>query len=179
MRGLELFRGRGQCASCHQIGTSSALLTDGDYHVSPMGIPTNVTSKLPELARRVVALSARRPELEKLIATSSEVAALGRFVVTLDPPDIGKFKTPSLRNVAVTAPYMHDGSVENLEDAMQMELYGRKSAQSYPIPLTAIERHELLEFLRSLTSPRSVDSISPDLRHADVRMRVHPIGATE
>lgn len=70
-----------------------------------------------------------RSQLERLIATEVNVAELGRFVVRLDPRDIGKFKTPSLRNVAATAPYMHDGSVKSLDDAVDQELYGRLGSE--------------------------------------------------
>jgi cytochrome c peroxidase len=72
------------------------------------------------------------------------------------PVDIGKFKTPSLRNVAVTAPYMHDGRVDTLDQALDLELYGRGKALNYPIVLTVSERQDLLEFLRSLTSAEPV-----------------------
>jgi cytochrome c peroxidase len=89
--------------------------------------------------------------IEDLIASNTEVSALGRFVVTLDPSDIGKFKTPSLRNVAMTAPYMHDGSVATLEEAIDLELYSRGSV-TRPIVLTRSEKSDLIEFLKTLTS---------------------------
>ena len=72
--------------------------------------------------------------------------------MTLDPKEIGLFKTPSLRNVAVTGPYMHNGSVASLAEAVDLELYGR-STQKYPLELTEDERSDLLEFLRALSSP--------------------------
>jgi cytochrome c peroxidase len=97
-------------------------------------------------------------ELERLVATDPGIAALGRFVATLNPADIGRFKTPSLRNVALTAPYMHDGSVATLEEAVDLELYGRGATLSYPIALTLDEKHDLVEFLRSLTSAKSCRS---------------------
>ncbi len=50
------------------------------------------------------------------------VASLGAFVATLDPNEIGKFRTPSLLHIARTAPYMHDGSVATLRDAIQIEV---------------------------------------------------------
>jgi cytochrome c peroxidase len=154
-RGLDLFRGRAQCASCHAIGTTAALLTDGEFHISPSGVPAVVNANLGALASKVVATanSGHRRELEQLIATDRDIAALGRFIVTLNPADIGKFKTPSLRNVALTAPYMHDGSVATLERAVELESYGRGKALNYPIPLTVGEREDLVEFLRTLTSP--------------------------
>jgi cytochrome c peroxidase len=161
IRGLALFRGRAQCASCHSIDAKSALFTDGSFHVTPTGLPRDVNANLSALARKVLAAQnsdgdADRAELERLIATDSSIAALGRFLVTRDPRDIGFFKTPSLRNVALTAPYMHDGGVATLEQAVQLELYGRGKAVRYPIVLTTSEQQELIEFLRALTSePRS------------------------
>lgn len=155
-RGLELFQGRAKCASCHLIGQSSALLTDGQFHMSPSGLPPPVTTHLAALARKVIEAANDRRRLEQLITTDEEIAALGRFVVTRAPADIGKFRTPSLRNVALTAPYMHDGSVKTLEEAVGVELYNRTTAISYPIALTVSERQDLVEFLKSLTSPYAI-----------------------
>jgi cytochrome c peroxidase len=103
---------------------------------------------------RVVAAktAAGTAQLERLIATDENVAALGRFVVTLDPADMGKFKTPSLRNVVLTAPYMHDGSVRTLEEAVDLELYSRGTV-TYPIVVTRSEHADLLAFLAALSSP--------------------------
>ena len=91
--------------------------------------------------------------LNQLVVGDSDVAALGRFVVTLNPRDIGLFKTPSLRNVALTAPYFHDGSVASLAEAVDVELYSRGDAIRYPIVLTAQEKEDLVEFLKALSSP--------------------------
>jgi len=60
-----------------------------------------------------------------------------------------------LRNIALTAPYMHDGSVGTLQDAVELELYGRGSTLNYPIALTADEKRDLIEFLRALSSPNA------------------------
>jgi cytochrome c peroxidase len=95
-----------------------------------------------------------RPQVDALIGSDAEAAALGRFVVTLDPADIGKFRTPSLRNVAETAPYMHDGSVPTLEAAVDHELYYRGQALGRPIVLTPAEKRDVVSFLRALTSLR-------------------------
>jgi cytochrome c peroxidase len=155
VRGLDLFVGRARCGSCHLIGPNSALLTDGQFHMAPVGLSASVNTNLVRLTQKV--LTARRDpnahELERLIATDAEVAALGRFLKSLNPLDIGKFKTPSLRDVALTAPYMHDGSVGTLESAVDLELYGRGAVLDYPIALTLDEKRDLIEFLRALTSP--------------------------
>ena len=134
-RGLELFRGRGNCVSCHPIGEQSSLFTDHEFHVAARGLRPAVNSNLAVLAQRAVAAknSSNQQELERLIATDAQIAALGRFLVTLDPADIGKFKTPSLRNVALTAPYMHVVSGILASD----EIVARRH---YPIILTRAEK---------------------------------------
>jgi cytochrome c peroxidase len=79
----------------------------------------------------------------------------GRFEMTRLPEDRGRFKTPSLRNVVVTAPYMHDGSVDTLEEVV--EFYDRGGGQNpnldsaiRPLRLTSTERSDLVAFLRAL-----------------------------
>jgi cytochrome c peroxidase len=153
VRGLALFRGRARCVSCHLIGEDSALLTDGEFHASPLPIPESVLAQLGTLTEKTSAMRARADidGLNALIASDRDVAALGRFVVTLQPKDIGAFKTPSLRNVALLGPYMHDGSIAQLSQAIEFELYSR-TEQSYPLVLTEDERADLLQFLEALTS---------------------------
>jgi cytochrome c peroxidase len=89
--------------------------------------------------------------LSLAVTSDPEIAALGRFNVTRKPADIGKYRTPSLRNVAVTAPYMHDGSVPTLEEAVEHELYYRSAQQNRPLILTPQERLDLVAFLRTFT----------------------------
>jgi cytochrome c peroxidase len=153
LRGLELFRGRARCAECHQIGEGSAALTDHAFHPAPTPLPPSVSEHLGALTDRVVELRRREaiPELNTLIASDPDVAALGRFVVTLDPKDIGCFKTPSLRNVALTGPYMHDGSIATLPEAIELELYSRTGSR-YPLVLTQDEQRDLLQIVRAFAS---------------------------
>ncbi len=92
----------------------------------------------------------------------------GIFEVTRKPEDVGKFKAPTLRNIAVTAPYMHDGSVATLEDVIaHYEAGGRtiadgpmrgvghdnpnRSATVRGFALNPGQRDDLIAFLRSLT----------------------------
>jgi cytochrome c peroxidase len=153
VRGLALFRGRARCSSCHQIGEDSALFTDGEFHASPLPIPESALAQLGKLTEKVSAMRARGDTdgLNVLVARDRDVAALGRFVVTVQPRDIGAFKTPSLRNVALLGPYMHDGSIALLPQAIEIELYSR-TQQNYPLVLTEDERADLLQFLEALTS---------------------------
>jgi cytochrome c peroxidase len=152
IRGLDLFTGRARCASCHVLDGKRARFTDHQFH--RLGISfDSVLPKLAELTQRVANADART--LDGLISADADVAALGRFVVTKDPRDIGKFRTPSLRNVVLTAPYMHDGSVATLEDALDAEIYYRSLEQNRPLILTPQEKADLIAFLDALTSPNA------------------------
>ena len=77
---------------------------------------------------------------------------------TRNPADAGKFRAPTLRNIAVTAPYMHDGSIATLEEAIAHYAAGgrartnpRRSPILRPLNLTAAEKEDLIAFLHSLT----------------------------
>lgn len=87
----------------------------------------------------------------------------GRFMITKDPSDLGKFKVPGLRNVAVTAPYMHDGSFSSLEAVVDYYSDPYKfvpnpinmdSTLLRPINFTVQEKSDLVAFLKSLTDRR-------------------------
>jgi cytochrome c peroxidase len=83
---------------------------------------------------------------------------LGRFAVTNDPKDKHGFKTPGLRNIEQSAPYMHDGSLESLEDVVDFYNRGgvRTDVRSHliqPLNLTDSQKADLVAFLRSLTGP--------------------------
>lgn len=149
INGLEIFRGKGRCDTCHVIGSEGALFTDHQFHSLGIGMD-RIASGLGEVSKRVIRASVS--ELDKLIASQPEIAALGRFVVTHKPADIGRFRTPSLRNVALTAPYMHDGSVVTLEEAVELEIYYRGIEANRPLILTAEEKTALVAYLKSLTS---------------------------
>jgi cytochrome c peroxidase len=80
----------------------------------------------------------------------------GRFGVTNRPEDRGAFKTPTLREVARTSPYMHDGSLRTLEDVVNFYSNGgrRNPAQDpeiRPLQLTSAEKRALVAFLKSLS----------------------------
>ena len=149
VRGLELFRGRAGCVRCHTMDENSALFSDQQFHSVGVG-HAQVERRLPELVARVQALDSER--LGHAALSSAEIGALGRFLVTKKPADIGKFRTPSLRNVALTAPYMHDGSVATLEEAVELEMGYRGLSDGSRATLTADERNDLVEFLKALTS---------------------------
>lgn len=105
---------------------------------------------------------------------------LGIFEHTRRPEDVGKFKAPSLRNIALTAPYMHDGSAATLEDVVEHYAAGGRTIEGGPyagrgsanpnrdprmadIAMTAQNKQDLLAFLRSLTD----EQLTRDKRFAD------------
>jgi cytochrome c peroxidase len=90
---------------------------------------------------------------------------LGRFVVTKDAKDTGAFKTPTVRNVALNPPYMHDGSVATLEEVVEWYDKGGHpnpflSEKIRPLKLTAQEKIDLVEFMKACTGPTPTVEVS-------------------
>jgi cytochrome c peroxidase len=151
-QGFKLFIGRAHCADCHKVNGSQTTLTDDDYHIRGVGF----SQIAPRLAKLTKTLSDMPLETrERMIGADQDIASLGRFVLTLRPTDIGKFKTPSLYEVAATGPYMHDGSIPSLEAAVDWELYYRGQDDNQPIILSQSERAGLLAFLRALSTTQN------------------------
>lgn len=146
-RGFELFVGAAGCGACHSVSKGSALFTDNQFHsIGFRGDAAAVASAIVKLK------GLPSDKVGHLLLVDEEVATLGRFVATRQLEDIGKFRTPSLRNVALTAPYMHDGRLNTLEEAVEYELYHRGLRGNAPIILTPQERADLVAFLKTLTS---------------------------
>ena len=87
----------------------------------------------------------------------------GRARITNDPKDIGKFKTASLRNIAITAPYMHNGMFKSLDEVIEFyndtkkivpDAINTDSLLVKPLGLTKQEKKDLKAFLNSLTDKR-------------------------
>ena len=91
-RGYQLFAGQAQCWQCHQIAGSGVLFSDNLFH------NTGVSFRSHKLGASV---------------------DLGRYEITKINDDKRTFKTPTLRNVTLTAPYMHDGSLSTLEEVVR------------------------------------------------------------
>ena len=129
IRGLAVFTDphRGNCSSCHTIGARFALFTDGQFHDTGEGV-----------------------------GDDEGFADPGRFDVTKSDTDRGSFKTPTLRDVAVSGPYMHDGKLKTLKAVVDFYA-GRGNSNSNldekmkTITLTGPDRADLVEFLQSLT----------------------------
>jgi len=89
------------------------------------------------------------------IGWDTNTVDLGRYMVTKDPQDIGAFKTPTLREIPRTAPYMHDGRFGTLGDVVNFYNQGgiknpHQDELIIPLNLTGQEKHDLVEFLQSL-----------------------------
>jgi len=159
--GMILFRTKARCGVCHVFNQNFAafatfpFFTDGIYRNT--GVAVNFTG-FNALARRAMA-AARDESGDALAALSKHERAgeLGRFVTTGNILDVGAFRTPSLRNVELTAPYFHDGSAATLADVVRFYVKGgnenpNRDWQLEPVPLTEIEQRDVVEFLKALTS---------------------------
>jgi len=138
IRGFKVFssKDKGNCTACHVIGSDYALFTDNKFHNIGVGVQ-DVEGK--------------------------QFADLGRYQVTKNDADRGAFKTPSLRNVALTAPYFHDGSLKTLKDVVDYYIgagnsnpYLDKEIHALDF-LTGQERADLLTFLDALTGEMPPD----------------------
>jgi cytochrome c peroxidase len=104
----------------------------------------------------------------------------GLYLFTGDPRDMGRFRAPTLKNIAVTGPYMHDGSIRTLDEVLDHYAAGGRTLSEGPLAgvgsasplrsefmvgftLTALERADLLAFLEALTD----STFLTDPRHSD------------
>jgi len=116
-RGFEVFVNQGRCVSCHVVEQTQALFTDNRFHNIGVGI-NDIQDQVPALAQEFLKAEATASEVDVKVLTDKRTSELGRFAVTRGFDDLGAIKTPTLRNVALTAPYMHDGSLETLRDVV-------------------------------------------------------------
>jgi cytochrome c peroxidase len=148
-RGWELFNGKARCNTCHGHIPSYPIFTDNKFHNIGVGAKNR---GFEQLARR----AEQESDMSKL-THEADVSELGRFLVTKKRQDIGAFKTSGLRNIELTAPYMHDGSEPTLESVV--EYYDRGGEPNpfldggmRPLDLTDGEKRDLVEFMKTLTS---------------------------
>jgi cytochrome c peroxidase len=165
IRGLNLYRTKARCQDCHAIGQTSAIFTDNKFHNLGVGFK-RIESKVLQIANAFRKAKQAGQDIDKAILGDADVSELGQFAVTLRPSDIGRFKSSTLRNITVTGPYMHDGSIKTLEEVI--ELYNKGGeANAFldsgirPLGLTEQEKADLLEFIKSLTSPQFA-SVTPE-----------------
>jgi cytochrome c peroxidase len=160
-RGWELFNTKARCNLCHALTDKQrdvTVFTDNDFHNIGIGILRHHVGPLAQQAERDLA----QGHLASIdaAAITSEMSVLGRFLITKKQSDIASFKTPDMRNILVTGPYFHDGSMQTLWDVVDHYNKGDGLSDPWldedmqPLALTEPEITDLVAFLASLTSPQ-------------------------
>lgn len=163
--GFDVFVGKGRCIACHTVGERNALFSDGRFHNTGIGAARQRVASDPDRRIKVLLAPGVMTELgERELASVSEPLQSdeGRFEVTKKDADRWAYRTPSLRNVAITGPYMHDGSLATLEEVIDFYQRGGidnpgKSPLLKPLDLSDNEKRGLAAFLRTLTGANAAD----------------------
>jgi cytochrome c peroxidase len=158
-RGLKIFVGEGNCSVCH----FGAGFTNSEFH--DVGVPFMLAPGRVDAGRHggIKRLLADPYNLlGKYSDDASHATATKTRHVELQHANFGQFKTPSLRNVAMTAPYMHDGRFATLRDVVRhyseldlerLHTHGEQLLR--PLKLSERGSDDLVAFLESLTDPRA------------------------
>ena len=167
--GFNLFTGKAGCSSCHTVTSSHALFTDNDFHNTGIGYieAMNKSAAKDVSSQRVQLAPGQYVDVASSIidAVSGTVPNdLGRYEVTQKPEDRWKYKTPSLRNIRLTAPYMHNGSLVTLLEVVQFYNQGGHANENIdpllkPLLLSPIEMDQLIAFLESLNGDNVEDLV--------------------
>lgn len=152
--GLRLFMGKANCSTCH----NSALFTDNHFHNT--GVPVPAVSLPVDSGRAVGARQVLASEFNCMSRYSDakpEDCGELRFAVAEGEELVRAYKTPSLRNVAGRAPYMHAGQIATLTDVIAHYDRAPKApfghSELKPLRLSTKEKHQIEAFLRTLSSP--------------------------
>lgn len=172
-QGFRLFTGKAACVTCHQITENSALFTDHQLHNTGIGYRESLGLR-PDKQRIELAKGVFFEVDRQIIDQVSEQAPkdLGLYEISQNPADRWKYKTPSLRNLLLTAPYMHNGSLASLAEVVEFYNQGgianpNLSPVIQPLQLTATEQSYLVAFLQSLTGS-NVASLVADASTAPI-----------
>jgi len=167
-RGFQVFLAQGRCVSCHTIEQDHALFTDSRFYNIGVGINA-IQQDVPRLAQAFLEAKARGGDVDQMVLTDKKSSELGRFAVTDGFNDLGAFKTPTLRNIALTAPYMHDGSLKTLKEVVThynnggvtpvgAQVNAFLSGGIRPLNLTDAQINDLVAFMEALTSEQYAKS---------------------
>jgi len=157
INGFKLFTGKAGCANCHSIGKEYALFMDNKLHNTGHGYRQSMGIKPKTTQVQVAPGLFREVSLEVIEKISEPTPAdLGLYEVTQNPHDRWKYRTPSLRNITLSAPYFHDGSFHNLKEIV--EFYNQGGIKNVtldplirPLNLNDQEMDDLVTFMQSLT----------------------------
>ena len=158
-RGFKIFTGKAACNACHLIHEHDgyALFADNQLHNTGLGYRDSMGIE-PKTKRVQLAPGVFVDVDTSVIRAVSKPKEndLGLYEITEDPNDRWKFRTPGLRNVTLTAPYMHNGSMLSLREVIDFYNQGGVpnevlSPLIKPLNLTDVEIDDLVTFLKSLT----------------------------
>jgi cytochrome c peroxidase len=165
-RGFQLFNGKANCSSCHSITRNYALFTDNKSHNTGIGY-VEAMGNTDKTQRIQVAPGVYVDVAATLVTTVAETKLndLGRYEITQKPEDRWKYKTPSLRNISLTAPYMHNGAFATLQQVVEFYNRGGIANENLdplikPLNLTALEIADLTAFLESVTGDNVKDLVA-------------------
>ncbi|MEL6520846.1 MAG: cytochrome c peroxidase [Pseudomonadota bacterium] len=151
LRGLELFNGKANCSSCH----NGKLMSDMQFH--NVSVPPNPSLAEDPLRQVTFRYLMRNLDVEPEIYDALDRDP-GRYLSTKDPQDLGKFRTPPLRYLKYTAPYMHNGVFYTLEEVVEFynvggtqDVFQTKSPLLQPLNLSRQEKQALVAFLESMS----------------------------
>jgi cytochrome c peroxidase len=168
------------CAGCHAFSNAHAHFTDDAFHRTGVEVASRAREARPQEALQIapgviVPLAVTIPPPDR--------RDRGREEVTGVPADRYRYRTPSLRNVALTAPYMHDGSLRTLDDVIDFYSEGvredpDRDPRLEPLALDTRGKLALLAFLESLTGT-NVDALARDARSVPIGERGAGSGAPQ
>jgi cytochrome c peroxidase len=189
-RGWQLFKGKAKCIECHSFSGASPFFTDFKFHNTGIATTGMNFEQLSGLARSIAETeiigsiesikaannppTSVRQDASPSLAHTRGFTELGRYLVTKEPKDIASFKTPTLRDIELTTPYMHNGSEKTLIDVVRFYNRGgnanaNQDERLRPLNLSDEEINDLVEFMRALTSDdvlRQSQSAKPQTRSA-------------
>lgn len=145
VNGMAVFKGKAGCIQCH----NGPNFTDHDFHNT--GLKRNPLFDEPQY-QEILKFDAKRMKVEEWATVNDDP---GRYLVTHKKADWKKFKTQTLRNIADTKPYMHDGRFETLDEVIEHynrggDMTENQDARIKPLRLTAKEKTDLKAFLLAL-----------------------------
>lgn len=168
-QGFTIFIRHG-CSDCHTLSEEFAQFTDDKFHNTGIGFERSMNTPISEtqLVRLSETLAIKTPQSFQ----AENLNDLGRYEMTGKSSDRWKYRTPTLRNVALTAPYMHDGSISSLRAVIEFYMKGGikndgLDPRILPFTLSEMEIKQLLSFLESLTSPY-VEALIHDARNTEI-----------
>jgi cytochrome c peroxidase len=171
-RGWALFNGQARCVSCHAWNPSSPFFTNNKFHNIGVAAKDQNFPLLARRARQLLSQGKNRAQILDELALAEGFSELGRYLITGQPKDIGAFKTSGLRDIELTAPYMHNGSEKTLLDVVKFYNKGGEPNPNLdggmrPLKLTDPQMDDVVEFMKTLTGDdarRKTQTVRPQTR---------------